>query len=135
MQRRRRFLFQLPLPFPREGSLNPLSDLAVVVLMGRLDGGGGEVLAALGGFFVFLGDDVGFEKGRQPGVLQEHGIGGAQFRDLVEAAGGEVVGGGGEFVLWEVWGVAVDNGLGGVSQRDVPKLKTARHNEDLRKAG
>lgn len=117
MQGRRRLLFKLPLPFPREGLLNPLSDLAVVVLMGRLDGGGGEVLATLGGFFVFLGDDVGFEKGRQPGVLQEHGVGGAQFGDLVEAAGGEVVGGRGEFVLGEVWGVAVDDGLGGESAR------------------
>lgn len=115
MQGRRRLLFELTLPFPLKSTLDPLGDLAVVVLMGGFDGGGGKVLAALGGFFVFLGDDVGLEQGRQPGVLQEHGVGGAQFGDLVEAAGGEVVGGGGEFVLWEVWGVAVDDGLGGVS--------------------
>lgn len=114
MQRRRLGLLNLALALPLQRADDPLRDIFVMVLVRRVHRGGGQILAALGGLLVFLGDGGGFEHGREPGVLQEHGVGGAEVGDFVEAAGGEVVGGGGEGFGGEVGWFAVDDGLRGL---------------------
>ena len=98
--------------FSFESTLYPLGDFGVVVRMRGFDRCGGKVLAALGGFLVFFGNNVWLEQGSQPGMLEEHGVCRAEIGDFVQAAGGEVMCGGGEGVFWKVWWLAVDDGLG-----------------------
>ena len=96
---------------------HPLADLAVdkpaFVLELRVQDP--EVLvqlaAGFGGFFVFFRDGAGFHERGQPGVLQEHGVGRAEFRDLVQTAGDEVAGRFAVAFGGEVGGFAVDDGL------------------------
>jgi len=45
-------------------------------------------------------------------MLEEHGVCRAEIGDFVQAAGGEVMCGGGEGVFRKVWWLAVDDGLG-----------------------
>lgn len=75
-----------------DGGDDPFADLAVDEVALVLDGLRFEwwclaisfcFRGSFCGFFVFLFDGFGFVEGREPGVLEEHGIGRSKFGDLV----------------------------------------------------
>lgn len=78
----------------------------------RICGGGGG--GSRGRFFVDFGDGRGLVEGREPSVLQQHGVGGTQVGDLVQTASDKIARDFGVVCGGEVGGFAVDDGLEGV---------------------
>ena len=120
MQRRLGALPQRTIPPFLQRIPDPSGDLLVggsgvgSAIGGEGRGGGSEVggFGLVGVIVVFFCDSGGFEEGDEPGVADEHGVGGALGGDFVETGGDEVVGLGGEGGGGEGGGVAVDDGLG-----------------------
>lgn len=125
MQRRFRTRPQQPLRLPIKRRLDPFSDFLVIGSIigaggrsaaiggGGGGGGGGSVSSHLIFFFFFLADGGGLGESGEPWVLQEHGVGWAEFGDFVEAGADEVARYGGVAFGGEVGWVAVDDCLGG----------------------
>ena len=94
------------LSLPIQRILHPGRDLGVLGATARHIHARAAILV-----LVVLGDGVRLRKRCEPAVLQEHGVGGAQLGDLVQAAADEVAGEWGVAFCGEIGGVAVDDRL------------------------